>query len=465
MKTRLRDLKIIEGSLCKKGANPFAEIKLFKADKPMKTENEKQYPAEAFAYVPDPEKPSTWKLRLWEDSEETAAQVGRAIAALGKGFRGNKVDIPESDLAKVKAKIKAAWKKVNPDSEEVPEVLKSEIPIIKRMKEIWKALTFNEVLDSKEANRDWWEITNAFEQSVKSILADKEISNQTSMLLDTCMQFATAAKPIVPRLAEPIYLSAEGAVTAIEAITEDIEKAGKTISSANMQRLQVAMAAIKEIMGQMMEGEPPDNSAMDNNKSSKKVIKGDDHMELKEILKALPQDQQDVINKAIENATSEAINKQVDVAAISKAVEEKFSEQLKKQAEDNEKLQKALDAEKDLRITKEFISKAAEYKNLGTKPDDFGKVLKEIAQKVIPETYTELEKVLAGADEKIGKNDIFLKEIGSGGEAVLETIDKVNKMVEEIRKTDPKITKEQAEAKVWMEHPELYREYEAEKRQ
>jgi DNA-binding protein len=377
LKTKLQDLKITEGSLCKKGANPLAKIMLFKS--------------------------------------------------------------ADGEVERVSIKD--------------------------RVKQIWKALTFNEVLDSKEADRDWWEITSAFEQSVKSILDDKGNVNKSSMLIDTCTQFVEAAKPIIPRLTEPIYLSAEGTVTAIEAITEDVTKAGKTISSANMQRLQAAMMAIKEIMGQMMEGEPPNNSVMDNDKSSKKVTKGDDYMELQDVLKVLPKEQQEVISKAIEKAASEAINKQVDVAAISKAVEEKFSEQLKKQAEDNEKLQKALDAEKDLRITKEFISKAAEYKNLGTKSDDFGKVLKEIAQKITPETYSELEKVLAGADEKIGKNDLFLKEIGSGGETVLETIDKVNKMVEEIRKSDSKITKEQAEAKVWMEHPELYREYEAEKRQ
>ena len=32
----------------------------------MKTEDGVQYPAQAFAYVPDPYKPSTWKLRLWD---------------------------------------------------------------------------------------------------------------------------------------------------------------------------------------------------------------------------------------------------------------------------------------------------------------------------------------------------------------------------------------------------------------
>lgn len=99
------------------------------AEKVYKTENGMQFPAEAYAYVPDPESPSTWKLRLWEDPEkkETARQVGMAIAALEPvGFRGNRVEIPKEDLPKVIAKIKAAWKKVHPDAsdDDLPPVLR-----------------------------------------------------------------------------------------------------------------------------------------------------------------------------------------------------------------------------------------------------------------------------------------------------------------------------------------------------
>jgi len=97
--------------------------------KAMKTEGGEAFPAEAFAYVPDESKPSTWKLRLWDSltDKESAAQIGRAVAALGAGgFRGNRVRIPAGDLAGVKSKVLAAWKRVNPDSDiaEAPEVLK-----------------------------------------------------------------------------------------------------------------------------------------------------------------------------------------------------------------------------------------------------------------------------------------------------------------------------------------------------
>jgi hypothetical protein len=98
-----------------------AKGKVAKADRPMKTDGGEQYPAEAYAYVPDPESPSTWKLRLWESPSEkvTASQVGAAAAAFSPGgFRGNKVQIPPGDVAKVKARVRSAWKSANPDKPE-----------------------------------------------------------------------------------------------------------------------------------------------------------------------------------------------------------------------------------------------------------------------------------------------------------------------------------------------------------
>lgn len=94
-----------------------------------KTENGENFPSSDYAYVPDPDLPSTWKLRLTATPGGTpdSGIVGAAIAALGKGFRGNKVDIPAAELAAVKAKVKAAWTKANPDKkpEDMPAIIAS----------------------------------------------------------------------------------------------------------------------------------------------------------------------------------------------------------------------------------------------------------------------------------------------------------------------------------------------------
>jgi hypothetical protein len=97
--------------------------------KPKKTEGGRRYPPEAYAYVPDPDKPSTWKLRMWDSPQkkETPEQIGRAVAALGpKGFRGNRVEIPKGDMPEVRRKVRQAWLKANRNKKdkEMPPAIK-----------------------------------------------------------------------------------------------------------------------------------------------------------------------------------------------------------------------------------------------------------------------------------------------------------------------------------------------------
>lgn len=132
-KTKLKKLKITELSQVDAGANQHADVILMKRDDTMqkaatKREQGEDFPAAAYAYVPDPQSPSTWKLRLWDslDNKETAQQVGRALAAIGPGFRGQKVSIPSKDMAGVKRKILGAWRKTHESGAEVPSILKQE---------------------------------------------------------------------------------------------------------------------------------------------------------------------------------------------------------------------------------------------------------------------------------------------------------------------------------------------------
>ena len=81
------------------------------------------FPAKCFAYVPDPNMPSTWKLRMYKnpgDPTPDAGFIGGCVAALGpSGFRGSKVQIPAADKPAVIAKVRAAWKQLHP-GETVP---------------------------------------------------------------------------------------------------------------------------------------------------------------------------------------------------------------------------------------------------------------------------------------------------------------------------------------------------------
>lgn len=89
----------------------------------MKTEDGESYPAAAFAYVSDAEKPSGWELRLWEDPDKkvTRTQLGRAAAALSPGgFRGQKVAVPSADMSAVKRKIRAEYRKLGVEEGDIP---------------------------------------------------------------------------------------------------------------------------------------------------------------------------------------------------------------------------------------------------------------------------------------------------------------------------------------------------------
>ena len=90
-----------------------------------KTDMGMSFPADAYAYVPDPARPSTWKVRLWENPEAkvTKASAARASQALSaEGFRGNQVKLPRVDLPAVRRKVAAAWEKTHP-GEELPKHL------------------------------------------------------------------------------------------------------------------------------------------------------------------------------------------------------------------------------------------------------------------------------------------------------------------------------------------------------
>lgn len=117
----LQERKEFRAFLLQKVHNIFADAKC-------KTENGDCYPAGDYAFVPDSELPSTWKLRLTSSpgGDPDTGIVGAAIAALFKGFRGNKVEIPSDKRDEVIGKVKSAWLKANPDKgeDDLPDGLK-----------------------------------------------------------------------------------------------------------------------------------------------------------------------------------------------------------------------------------------------------------------------------------------------------------------------------------------------------
>lgn len=131
-------------------------------------------------------------------------------------------------------------------------------------------------------------------------------------------------------------------------------------------------------------------------------------------------------------------------------------EAVKKAAE----LEKILKEEHDRQATREYIAKASEFKGLPVKPEEFGPVLKSLAE-AAPEAYAKLDGVLKAADEAAIQAR-FLEELGASGPSPSSAMGKIDAMADAIIEKDSNMTHEQAVDKVLAKHPELYTEYQAE---
>ena len=322
-----------------------------------------------------------------------------------------------------------------------------------------QAMTVDQNLEVTEARDDWWKLTCAFERSIMSILQD-ETADQGTMLTESVMQFINRAKQLAPYL-QDMY-KAEGAFAALEAISEDVSKAGKKISTANMERLKSAMKVLHELMGMDMEeyeamyGEKkpkPDEPMKKSGIDDKNITKGDDQlMSYQEIFKSLTPEQQKAIQDEIAKQALEAVNK-------AKPNEDVVQKQLEDMNKANVELAKALEVERDLRITKEFTEIAKGYQDLpGVEIEAFGKTLRVLSDKA-PDQYAELIKTLDASKEMISKNNILMKEIGVGAVPENDALVKMNTKAAEIQKANTGMTFEVAFAKVCNEDPALYNEY------
>ena len=96
-----------------------------------KREDGVDYTARHFLDVPDPQKPSTWGLRVYEKVEGsilmTRAQLGRAAAALGpNGFMGNRYKVRENgkSMDELKRALLSKYRSLNvPDDDIPPHIL------------------------------------------------------------------------------------------------------------------------------------------------------------------------------------------------------------------------------------------------------------------------------------------------------------------------------------------------------
>lgn len=99
---------------------------------PIKRENGLDFPARDYAFVPNPDLPATWKLRLTETPGKiSVAQLAKAAAALATG---GSAGVPQAALSAVKRRIRAEYQKLGAAPNTIPpsvreDTTKGETPL------------------------------------------------------------------------------------------------------------------------------------------------------------------------------------------------------------------------------------------------------------------------------------------------------------------------------------------------
>ncbi len=122
-------------------------------------------------------------------------------------------------------------------------------------------------------------------------------------------------------------------------------------------------------------------------------------------------------------------------------------------------------AERDARLTREYIAKAETLTALPIKKDEFGPVLKAAAEKLTKDEFDAIDTVLKAANEQIAKGDLF-KSLGANGDGPKLEGAKATATAKaaELRKADPKLTEAAAMQQVFKADPELAAAYQDEVR-
>jgi hypothetical protein len=166
-------------------------------------------------------------------------------------------------------------------------------------------------------------------------------------------------------------------------------------------------------------------------------------------------------------APAEEVTEETDLQKALDGLPEALREHFTKQAADLAEATKVAKAERDLRVDAEFIQKAREdYGDLPIKPEDFGPVLRKVAE-FDATVFVEVDRVLKAA-AAIASETALLKSIGSpaaqmrDGSAV-SNLDSIAKAAVEADSTG-NLTYAMALAKAAEEHPDLYEAHVREQR-
>ena len=132
---------------------------------------------------------------------------------------------------------------------------------------------------------------------------------------------------------------------------------------------------------------------------------------------------------------------------------EKQAEEVKKANERAEAAEELAKAERQQRLTREFVAKAQTMPMIAENPEELGSLLMDLNE-LDPSMGEKVEKLFKAANEGLRQGDLF-GEIGRHGGSVTSS-PAIEAAAEVAKQANPELTPEQAIAKAYEDNPALY---------
>ena len=214
---------------------------------------------------------------------------------------------------------------------------------------------------------------------------------------------------------------------------------------------------------EMEEDEEEEEMPMKKGKSKMKKDSDSDTVEI-------PSEVYDYI-EALESANAELVEEVSKLASSMQESAEAIQEEIFKSADPRMvELVKGLEdrvasaeaiakAERDHRLEQEFVSKASTLTNLSVKAEEFGVILKGVADRLTDEQYDAIWQVLSSANANLSKSGLFAefgKSSTTDNDGPMSIIEKA---AATLRLSNPTMTREQSIAKAVSADTNLYNQY------
>lgn len=419
MATKLKDLKITKVDFVDAGANPKANVLLYK--------NKDGIPG------------------------------GSAVEAQGESCGGAEEPKQESILKRFFSAIgKAVGMKPEEIDTAVEEIEKS------------GAQTFGEQLkerNRRKINDEIWDICYALQSSLCSIMCDEEVDNAQELMQSSLEQFSATVTAAIPH-----WISGNGANV--------IKKSADPVTEEALNFMKFSKERLEGMIADAETGEPVNKNA-DNGATENVELKGEETMIDKSLLtpaeraffediekrcsvdpaavdKADPKGKKTGEGEEEEETTEKGCKP--DVKKSAPVSEDIYAGLHPLVAAELQRLQKRADEADE----KELTEIAKKYEIIGKKPEELVPVLKSL-KSAGGSAYTDMIGILDASVEAVSKSSMFT-EIGKsggygGGEP--DAWSKIEKKADEIQVANPDMNRQAAIDKACQQNPQLVHEYES----